>query len=639
MSVLPISNLECVAVRDPRVVLNNKRYFSVMNNGADIRIRNWPATNVSNSVINFITPPSSADIITDRAISITVPFNLQITALVQPGYSVLQPNCDAPHKFPFHSVLNNCVLSLNNSDFTVQTAETFHPLNRYNCDEEVIAEDNSSCPSYDDQTQNFYDLYGENRNPLAAAGNSASSITPRGGFPFTVVTNPTNNTDAAALFTASVDCITTEYIQLSPLSWNKLRAHTSGLYNLTTLNWSFNLLNYPQRMWSHMDVPVGGPSPNWTPQSSITGMSLNLVNLVNFSYNVTVPTLNITSFSPTPALGLGPNSSITWDYYSVVNFPKDQGTSIAYGQSSLLKTDNIQLSGVPRHIYLYVRPPLSTYYSSYNSTESYYAIDAINITFGNRSGILSESSNIQLWEMSRQNGCNIEYGDFVGLKKYTVGGSTFNNVTSYCGVGAILKLELGTQIPLPEGVSPGSEGQYTIQVNVLARNINPRTQAYDVNLNPYPIPNPLTTLNLTIVYEGCITIPSAGVIYPQLNVLTKDDVLRAAENGVISYDQVREVNGGMSVKSVKEAALAANDFLRKTRLLSNAAKAASYIPAPIPGFQTGARIASDALHAVGYGDGMRHKMRHHRGGDVVGGDVVGGRMMHHGSLRDRLMNR
>lgn len=670
MQTLQVSDLEVVRVRDPRIILDNKRVFSCLESGLDIRYKNWVATSWNNSTLNFITQPSDANTITDRMISLSAGMRVLITATVQPGFSVLQPNADAPRNLPLHSLLNNIIISCNNTNFSQQIAEMVHPLQRYDVPENVRAIDQSSAPTALDNCQNYFDVLNENSNPLAADGNVfQDNIKPRGGFAWTVVYNETNNTPTPQTMYAVYDLISTEMIQLSPLVWGKLFPHSSGLYNVTALTWALNVLqNSGFRVHSHANIPIGNSAPfdysRVVYQSNITNVdvlftaldgvgSLPIAPVGGFSYpSYMTPVLNITSITPPKDLSnaLGPQRSISWDFYSLINYPKDQGTSIAYGDVKLLKTDNIQLPSVPRYIYLFTRPTLADYYNSSVITESYYSIEGLNITFGNRTGILSEANKQQLWQIARKNGCSIPYVDFAGELKYTVGGNAFNNNTRYAGCGAVLRLELGTDIPLPPEVSVSSTGQYTLQVNVFAKNINPRTAAYNAITNPFPVYNPYVTLNCICVYDGVVTIPGSGKIIPQTGVLSPGYVINASNTPYVSYEEVRDVHGGLSFSGLKNmtnkalsAAKNANDYLRKNKTISRVSQGVSDVAnlpfvRDLPYAQNVSGLASDISRTasyLGYGKGRR---RGRRGGDVLGGDVVGAGRVDPDELLERVNN-
>src|ERR1700761_2498435 len=127
MSNLPVSGLETVKVRDPRSYLDNDRYFTCLETGTDVRYKYYPAQSVNNSQINFQTTPSDSNTIMDRQVSLNAGMRILFTALVQPTYSVLQPNADAPRNFPLHSLMNNVVMNINNTQISQQIADMFHP--------------------------------------------------------------------------------------------------------------------------------------------------------------------------------------------------------------------------------------------------------------------------------------------------------------------------------------------------------------------------------------------------------------------------------------------------------------------------------------------------------------------------------
>jgi len=77
--------LDAVLVKDPRVIIDNKRVYSVLKCGKRTTFKPWTSTSVSTANINFQTPPPSNSILVDRKITFTLPMRLTFTANVAPG--------------------------------------------------------------------------------------------------------------------------------------------------------------------------------------------------------------------------------------------------------------------------------------------------------------------------------------------------------------------------------------------------------------------------------------------------------------------------------------------------------------------------------------------------------------------------
>lgn len=241
----------------------------------------------------------------------------------------------------------------------------------------------------------------------------------------------------------------------------------------------------------------------------------------------------------------------------------------------------------------------SDLYSSPSNTDTFMAINNVNIQFNNRSGIMSTASQEQLYQMAVKNHCNMSWQEWSGYPQYSASNAYG---TSYNTVGSVCCFEFGTDIANQcETDAAGRLGQYQLQVNVSANNISGGT------LN--------ATLYLVVVYEGIFQIPSSGASMAQIGVLTADDVINAKHNGHVDYHEIQKVNGGGDFFSgIKEF------FVDKVLPVIKQSKIASNLAQLIP---VAGPAISKSLRNLGYGD--------------EGGVLVGGASMSRGDLRRRLM--
>jgi hypothetical protein len=598
---LSYQKVKAIEVRDPRVIVDNLRDYAVLKGGADVTAKTYTTTNVSQSSIVFSTPPPSPNMILDRKALLTICVRLTLAGTAPANGYLLNVNQDAPRSFPLSSAMDNVSIQINGSQIDVQMSDLIQALTHYNTDVKLKTEDYSMTPTARDQSQNYGDLVGTIRNPLAVFGNSLQGgVTGRGGFNFVVVSNPLNNTANPAAATAVVDCRFTEPLfLLAPFIWGKHEA--GGLYNLNSLEWTFNFLTQAgNRFWSHDDSTGASVSSiQWAFGGQIGGPSSPGFNLS--------PTLNLTWITPPEISMLGPNMSISYPYFRMDRFVADY-TNITNGVQQIYTSGNIQFNSIPRRVYLFMRERNSDLFSSPSKTDTYFSIENVNIQFNNRSGILSTASKEQLYQMCVKNHCNLSWEEWSGQALYK-GSSNFAN--TFNSVGSVMCVEFGTDIANQTPIeAPGKSGVYQFQANVTATNISGRT----INASLFVVP----------VYEGVFTIASAGQSVTQIGVLTSNDILDAGKNGYYNYYDVK-VNGGEGdfLSGIKD--FFSNKVLPLIKQSKIASNLASLVPVVGPAL-------SKSIKNLGYGEGEGEY-----DGEGEGGVLVGGARLSRRRLRDRLM--
>jgi|WetSurMetagenome_2_1015567.scaffolds.fasta_scaffold26438_3 hypothetical protein len=596
LSFQKVRPVEC---RDPRVIVDNGiRDYAVLTGGSDITPKTYSTTNIAQNSISFTTLPPSANTIIDRKAFLTVCVRLSFTGTVPAGGYLLNVNRDAPRAYPLSSALDTVGIQINGTKVSVDMADVVQALMRFNNDAKVKNLDYSMTPTAMDESQNYGDLVNTIRNPLAVYGDAnQESVVGRGSSNYAIVSNPQNNTASPATLTSVIDCRFTEPIfMLTPFIWGKHQS--GGLYNITTLDWTFNWLTQAaNRFWSH--DASSGSSIDGALSTFTFGGQVGGPTTPGFNQS---PTLLLTWITPPETAILGPNLSITYPYFNIERLGTDF-TGILPGPNNYVvyPSANIQLKSIPRRLYVYMRQRNSKLYASPSNTDTYMSINNVNIQFNNRSGIYSTASQEQLYQTAVKNHCNMSWQEWSGLPQYSGAG---NFTTQFYGVGSICCFEFGTDIANQSALEcPGRSGQYQLQVNVSAANIS--SQTLDATL--YVVP----------VYEGTLTIPNSGASILQIGVLSANDVLDAGKNGYVSYNDVQKVNGGgdffSNIKDFfSEKVL---PLIKQSRVASNLA---NLIPVAGPAL-------SKSLRNIGYGDGD-------------GGVLVGGEALSRSQLRRRLRN-
>lgn len=609
---LSYQQLDPILVKDPRTIIDNKRVYAILKCGKRTTFKPWTSTSVSASNINFQTPPPSSNIIVDRKITLTLPMRLTFQATVAPGFRVFNKNYDAPRAFPIHSMIDTLQLTINNCGITQNIGEIIHALLRFNADRKLFAKDYSTTAACLDCAQSYGDLIGTVHNPLSMYGDSNyDDVANRGGFSgFKLVQNPINNTNAPANLTGVIDMICTEQIMMSPLYWGGENA--SGFANVNSMDWVFNFINQgaANRAWSHYNDPN---------VSVITGSSIQFNNLGQFSYEITQPFLNITYITPDNITQISPQVPITYPYFNVDKYVTDTNNAIGFNSRAQLQSNNVQLSSIPRRIYIYARPSNNYYYTSPSATDCYYAIENLSIQFENYSGLFANATPYQLYQMTRKNHCNLSWSEWSGQGLYNVGGNDWDeNTDQFAGPGSILCVEFASDIGLDDDEAPGlGQGTYNLQVTLGIKNVNSSGE-----WDAAPV-----SLYIIVVSEGSFTISSAGSALTQTAVISTADVLTAKSNPMYNYLDIQEVNGGNFVSGLKDVGQKAykglsqaNKYLRDNKVISRASNALSYVPGIVGDVS---KDVSKLSKKLGYG---------------TGGVVLGGKQMSRQQLRNRLHN-
>jgi hypothetical protein len=569
---LSYEKLDCITVRDPRTLVLNKREYAVLKSGSRTNWKPFTTNSISSSNISFTCPPPSAQFYTDRKQYFLLPIRLSFTGTAPTGQLLLNPGQDCPRAFPISSAIDSLQVTINNEGVSIQMADVIQALMHFNTDEKLSELDYSMTPNLLDQAQQYSSLFGTNRSPMAFYGDTTDkAMSSRTAFPFTVVSN-TNTT-------AVVDMLCCEPLFLSPFYWGC--GNESGFFNVSTMDFNITFLNQAgNRMWSHDAVSVGVPTTITNVQATFNNFS------PAFSYAVNQPFMLFQHISPQENMIIPYNIPITYPYFEVIRFNTDSGNSIAAGGFWNFTSNNIQLSNIPRRVYVYVRERNADLYSTCQNPDTYFSLEApFNLQWENESNLFSSATKHDLYKMSKKNHCNLSWTQWSGGP--VMGQNSFATGDQYGTVGSILCFEYATDVGLPSLDAPGKLKQATFSVNGIAKNISNRT------ITP--------SVYVVVVYEGTFTITGQGLATTNLGVITSEDILNAQQAPFVNYCDIEDVNGGNFLSGLKSfgnkilnAGKDVNSFLRENKLISGISGAI-----PIPQLQGVSAIAK----TLGYGQG------------------------------------
>lgn len=595
--------MEPILVKDPRMILKNKREYSILKGSSETNTKIFTSTSISNSSFQFTCTPPSGNTVIDRKVYITVPIRLTFTGT---GNPLLQPNRDAPRAWPFLGSIDTLKATINGLGLSINSADIIHALLHFNTMEHDSERDFSGTPNYPDQSQRYVDLVGDNRNPLGYYGDGNQwSGNPRGGFPFVVVANGNG--------TATVDMLVTAPIVLSPFYWGC--GNGSGFINVNEMDFNLTFVTNPGfRMWSHDSIGGAG--------NTLTNISAQFNNFAGpaFSYpGVTQPQMLFTYLSQ-PVNDLYPvNYPISYPYFEIDRYISDITTTIPYGNlgTTTVISNNIQLSSIPRRMYIYVRPRNSVLYNTANQTDTYFGIQSCDIQFNNRPGLLSGASQYQLYQISAKNHLNMSWPQWSGIPVKQTGSMAVDAAANKYGtIGSILCLEFGTDIGLRDDEAPGLNGQYQLLVRLGVYNPDISLSRDDTALSLY----------IVTVSEGSFTIPGYSRAINQVGVISKEDIMRAQYNPFVDYDDLQMINGG------------GGDFLSGLKKFGKAlGRSFKHTPSILKkGFEVGRQALPYVKEGVKLARDLAPLAALAAGNGGSGGVVVGGGEMSRQRLKQRL---
>lgn len=604
--------LEPILVKDPRTITKNKRMYAVLQGGSDNNTKVFTTSSISNSSIQFHVPPPG-NVIVDRMVYLSIPIRLTFTGdATNTSPNLLLPNRDAPRAFPLSGAMETLNMTINGLSIAINMSDVIHALTRYNTgrkDKQLYYSGTPNCP---DQSQQYSDLFGGVRSPLASYGDSVDeSVMPRGGYPFTIVSNTATQ--------AVVDMVVTEPIFLSPLLWGSYEEQSGGFVNVDSMDFNITFVNGAgNRMWSH-DDSQNNVAPFFNRIISTSAQFQGFAPA--FSYPQSQPRLQFKYITPQLSDMYSVNTPSTYSYFDVLRYPTEI-PPIPYSPTySGIQTvsNNIQLASIPRRMYIYARPRNTELTSTPNLTDTYCGISKLEIQFENRTGLLSGASQYQLYEMSAKNGCNMSWTQWSGYPVNTTGAFGIGIANQKFGtVGSVMCVEFGTDICLKEYEAPGMNGQFQLVVNASFYNADPSGAKDNIPLTYY----------IVIVNEGSLTIPGYGRALNQIGVLSKEDVLNAQRNPFVDYCDLRKINGGNFLSGLKRFGENIASVLKKSapyvkKGLKVAKEVAPYVRDAI---QLGRMVAAGEERKP-----MKKKSK-------KGGVVVGGKTMTKKMLAERMIN-
>jgi hypothetical protein len=313
---------------------------------------------------------------------------------------------------------------------------------------------------------------------------------------------------------------------------------------------------------------------------------------------VNTAVLNLLQAIPSP-LDVGRSlSTQIMPYTEFVAYPTTpqvlaySATNARFGASASFSSDVIQVSRIPEGIYIYCRPSdafLTDVNKGAFATDSFatYQTGSLSVNF-NGVNQFQNCSDISLYRLCRQNGCNIPWPQWStsGIKSVATNGT--GTIEYDAGVGSVIYLKLSKDITLDASLAPSCNTKVNLQIQCQFANSISGGGTVQPYLDASPIPFVMYTV---IEYSGVQETYSANTVATSIGVLSTDDVLTATKrNERVHYSVIDdgELYGGSFLDRAKK-------FLTEGKLRDALVKLKSYFSSPLAKeiFKTGKEYLRD----------------------------------------------
>ena len=543
--------------------------------------------------------------------------------------------------FPLHQLMTVMSATINNNTVSINIRDVLPAMIRM-LDLDDLVSWNNSTPTFLDPMASYSTSYGNLNNPHSSywAVNDPRMVhrgcyTPT-AFETQITAAPGNATintatgplTAPAVITERWSWQITEPLLLSPFIFAHLKSNGQGFYGIQNLNFVFNVGDTSRVFRGFGGSSAQGPNPatysydnpspalaglpylcdksgtttyqnnrgadktfsgagvvaGWSSGKSLftLGQTRLLFNFLTPHPSDLMPARNIVPFYELPRyLSAGGTVNGATEYAPSSGWHCLQGACLTAGEGRL-QTNSLQLNQIPDKLIIFVRKLASN--QSYGDPDVALPISQVSINFNNMSGILASASQVQLWQMTRENGCNNTWLDFYGAAMGTrqgviqyngqgvppyTGQTNGSNIYAavnpaagvattaagsatkvgyiqqvYATAGSYLCLEFGKDIQLTEDFyAAGSLGNFNLQVQLNLANYN----SYDYDA-AHPCEIVLITMN------SGVFVCERGTSSTYTGILTKQDVLEASQQDHYTHDDVARIVGGGFFGALKSAA-------------------------------------------------------------------------------------
>ena len=537
--------------------------YAVRSGAASHTNQQFPATAQNSSTMIFSVQVPSENIVIGRDMLIETNMGFQfnvgdssypITAdsftdskiTQDTGNLILQwGNTMALQAFPLASLMNTASATINNTSVSTNVKDVLPQLLRLN-DSRYLYRFNGMTPSLPDQAyQEYSSGVNASNNPLGSYNNASYDVDqiPRGahyvelyvyhygnGFSVdedgvaTAVNNvsiadgagtsalaqslwaDTGNAPAGETYTyyneqwwvVQVKTKVTEPIFISPLTWSSPEHNAQGLLGINNMSFNFSLDSTFSRLLSEGSLLTTASGAAGVSQSAVRSVVAGAPALLQDGmFADTQMLLKFLSTQPSDRLD-------TKNVVPFMDFPRyitnaNSSNPIPAGDESRLLTNNIQLNQIPDYFLVCVRKPMVS--QTIQDANSFFGIKSISVNLNNASGLLSSSTQQDLWKMSMKNGSTQSWAEFSG-KQWD---STEDGGSAVGTTGSLLVISPPYDLSLPDYLSSGSLGNFNFQIQITCENVSTQSIAPEVQVVAVNSGIFCSQQGVSSVYSGILT--------------------------------------------------------------------------------------------------------------------------------------
>lgn len=627
-----MSDIQKMSVYDSRIVQSQPAY-GIQKGGLSYSNSPFSAIASTSSQMSFNVNVPSQNVFLDREILWTSTCDLQVDVVVNQGAPVATPANASPvlglganaslAPFPLHQCVSTMTATINDTVSTINTSDVLNEvlrfvnqkknrmqrtcptmLDKYADYTQVPAQLNNSQNGYNNATDydnvpngafwnvQFTDALG---NVLVGTANYVSGLPAGAGNASTQqytngvpVYSNDNAGNCANNYRLYLRFTSTEKLVLSPFIFSDECGDETGLFGLNNIQLVMNFQN-PAKLLRCLPTLEQAVAPTGFIRQDATVQYRNAQPWSNAR-------INCLFITPSLDLALPPKSVVPYLEYPRFLFNSNQ--AIPANSSVNLTSQTIVLPQIPDMLVIYCKPRLVNGAPINNPQwgDFYLPMDNISLNFDNYSGLLSSHTPEQLYNITVDNGLEMDWNAWNGLGYSVIGGVRANLV------GGFLVLRFGKDIQLQSAQAPGVIGNYTLQYNVRVNN------RFNVAVSD------LTLYTLTV--NSGFFETQAGSSRILKGPITESDVISARESAsTLTRTQLERMVGGSFWSKIGTALNKAKDVLMNPAV-RGAIKTI--------GKQTPLKGAVEFAERLGYG--------------ATGGASISGGMSHSGGKRRGLKN-
>jgi hypothetical protein len=561
----PICDFQTEAVYAVEKSVSTSNYYSIDSNNASTQSTTWTINVNDNTTI------------TDRLFLMDLTFKLTVPVANQ---SYGANDVYALRSFPILKYASNYVLQLGNGTCTLQSAQIANLVERYGLMDKYLCY--GSTPNFCDTDQPYAGQ--GTSSPSSPFGSSTGLQTekclPRAGF--TPIAIDRSQQDKIILTYRVI-----EPVWLSPLLQSMcIKERKEGMTKLSQIQFTVNW-GSPSRLWSSSLRNTGAISVEWT--KSILRVVQYVPSVLDIGRNIN-----------TQALPYNEVVAYQGTKKSLPLRPTDGQTPFDQWAGDQFVSPVIQLSRIPKELYIFCRPEDSLFNDSQSGVQmvdnfAVYQTNTLQVNF-NGNNLLSNISDINLYRICVENGCNVPWALWSGNVCKSFNLQQGQVPTFGAGVGSPICLKFSKDLMLGVDQAPGCNTKCNLQLQA-----NFKSSCLQTPDSPYANATLPYIMYIVIVYEGVIEFyGSGGTVAQTLGALSTADVLEAVKaNSRVHYDVVNDGAFGGSLMS------RAKNFLKgKSHYFTKVKDALSHPIAKMVGSKLRDEIASRSPDAASAFDAL-----------------------------------